>query len=39
VRQGEHVSRPSTLQLDVGEEGTVHVGGQVREVGGGEVRL
>jgi PhzF family phenazine biosynthesis protein len=39
VRQGEHVSRPSTLQLDVGEDGTVHVGGQVREVGGGEVRL
>jgi len=37
VRQGEHVHRPSTLRLDVAADGTVEVGGLVREVGGGEV--
>jgi PhzF family phenazine biosynthesis protein len=39
VSQGEHVQRPSTLQLDVAGDGTVTVGGLVREVGGGVVFL
>ena len=39
VSQGEQVGRPSTLALSVDEEGTVRVGGLVREVGGGEVVL
>jgi PhzF family phenazine biosynthesis protein len=39
VSQGEQVQRPSTLQLDVAADGTVRVGGLVREVGGGEVLL
>jgi PhzF family phenazine biosynthesis protein len=39
VSQGEQVSRPSTLRLDVDEDGTVRVGGLVHEVGGGEVVL
>jgi len=37
VRQGEQVRRPSTLHLEVTGDGTVRVGGLVREVGGGEV--
>lgn len=39
VSQGEQVSRPSTLRLDVAQDGTVRVGGLVHEVGGGEVVL
>ena len=39
VSQGEHVSRPSSLELTVTEDGTVTVGGLVREVGSGEVLL
>ncbi|GAB3437951.1 PhzF family phenazine biosynthesis protein [Phycicoccus ginsengisoli] len=39
VSQGEQVSRPSTLRLRVDDDGTVRVGGLVREVGGGEVVL
>jgi trans-2,3-dihydro-3-hydroxyanthranilate isomerase len=39
VSQGERVSRPSSLELAVTEEGTVTVGGLVRQVGSGEVEL
>jgi PhzF family phenazine biosynthesis protein len=39
VSQGERVSRPSSLDLTVTEDGTVCVGGLVRHVGGGEVEL
>ena len=39
VSQGEQVSRPSSLELGVTEEGTVTVGGLVRVVGSGEVVL
>ncbi|SDO94253.1 phenazine biosynthesis protein PhzF family [Pedococcus dokdonensis] len=39
VRQGEHVSRPSSLELEVTADGTVTVGGLVRAVGSGEVEL
>ena len=39
VSQGELVSRPSSLELGVTEEGTVTVGGLVRSVGSGEVVL
>ena len=39
VSQGEQVSRPSSLELAVTEEGTVTVGGLVRVVGAGEVVL
>jgi len=39
VRQGRHVRRPSTLRLRVDPDGTVQVGGLVREVGSGEVVL
>jgi PhzF family phenazine biosynthesis protein len=39
VRQGEQVSRPSSLELGVSEQGTVTVGGLVRVVGSGEVLL
>ena len=39
VRQGAHVGRPSTLHLAVDVDGTVRVGGLVRDVGAGEVVL
>lgn len=39
VSQGTQVARPSSLELVVTEEGTVTVGGLVREVGVGEVVL
>jgi PhzF family phenazine biosynthesis protein len=39
VSQGEAVSRPSSLELSVSEDGTVTVGGLVRHVGVGEVEL
>jgi PhzF family phenazine biosynthesis protein len=39
VSQGEQVARPSSLELTVTEDGTVTVGGLVREVGSGEVLL
>lgn len=39
VSQGAHVARPSTLRLRVDDDGTVHVGGLVHEVGHGEVLL
>lgn len=39
VRQGDRVSRPSTLDLLVTDDGTVTVGGLVRAVGSGEVEL
>jgi PhzF family phenazine biosynthesis protein len=39
VSQGEQVARPSSLELTVSEDGTVTVGGLVREVGSGEVVL
>jgi PhzF family phenazine biosynthesis protein len=37
VRQGRHVRRPSRLRLRVDADGTVRVGGLVRDVGRGEV--
>lgn len=39
VSQGEQVSRPSTLRLDVDAAGTVRVGGLVRELGTGTLEL
>ena len=39
VSQGEQVGRPSTLVLTVGEDGTVQVGGLVRELGAGVLEL
>lgn len=39
VSQGQQVGRPSSLELAVAEDGTVTVGGLVRDVGSGEVRL
>lgn len=39
VSQGEQVARPSSLELTVTADGTVTVGGLVREVGSGEVVL
>jgi predicted PhzF superfamily epimerase YddE/YHI9 len=39
VSQGEQTGRPSTLHLTVTDDGTVRVGGLVREVGSGEVVL
>ncbi len=39
VSQGAQVGRPSLLELEVGADGTVTVGGLVRPVGGGEVEL
>lgn len=39
ISQGAHVDRPSTLRLDVGDDGAVRVGGLVHEVGSGEVLL
>ncbi|WP_406830835.1 PhzF family phenazine biosynthesis protein [Pedococcus sp. KACC 23699] len=39
VSQGAQVGRPSTLLLDVDDEGTVEVGGLVRELGEGVIEL
>ena len=39
VSQGSQVGRPSTLVLMVGEDGTVRVGGLVRELGEGLLEL
>lgn len=39
VSQGAQVGRPSTLLLSVGAEGTVQVGGLVRELGDGVMEL
>jgi PhzF family phenazine biosynthesis protein len=39
VSQGSQVGRPSTLWLRVGRDGTVRVGGLVRQVGRGAVHL
>lgn len=39
VTQGKQVSRPSSLELVVAEDGTVTVGGLVRDLGAGEVHL
>lgn len=39
VSQGQQTGRPSTLHLTVTDDGTVRVGGLVREVGSGEVVL
>jgi trans-2,3-dihydro-3-hydroxyanthranilate isomerase len=39
IYQGEQVERPSTLQLDVGTSGQIHVGGDVVELGQGEVQI
>jgi PhzF family phenazine biosynthesis protein len=39
VSQGAHVHRPSTLRLRVAADGTVEVGGLVRDIGGGEVSI
>ena len=38
VSQGEAVKRPSTLYLEV-DQGAIHVGGEVIELGRGAVRL
>jgi trans-2,3-dihydro-3-hydroxyanthranilate isomerase len=39
VRQGEAVSRPSRLRLDVGRDRSIRVGGQVRAIARGAVTL
>ena len=39
VQQGEAVSRPSRLRLDVLRDGTIRVGGHVRDVAGGSLTL
>jgi predicted PhzF superfamily epimerase YddE/YHI9 len=39
VSQGAHVGRPSLLELSVGPDGTVRVGGLVRPVGAGDLEL
>jgi trans-2,3-dihydro-3-hydroxyanthranilate isomerase len=39
VSQGLRVDRPSTLELSVGGDGSVQVGGLVHDVGGGEVAI
>ncbi|MEQ1776780.1 MAG: phenazine biosynthesis protein PhzC/PhzF, partial [Burkholderiales bacterium] len=39
IRQGEVISRPSRLLLDVDADGGIYVGGQVIELGTGSVTL
>ena len=39
IYQGEKVERPSTLHLDVGTSGRIHVGGDVVELGHGEIQI
>jgi PhzF family phenazine biosynthesis protein len=39
VRQGEQAGRPCALYLDVDQNGTIHVGGQVIALGKGEIIL
>jgi trans-2,3-dihydro-3-hydroxyanthranilate isomerase len=39
IHQGEQVERPSTLHLDVNSSGQIHVGGDVVELGRGEVQI
>jgi trans-2,3-dihydro-3-hydroxyanthranilate isomerase len=39
IYQGEQVERPSTLHLDVGTSGQIHVGGDVVELGQGEIQI
>jgi PhzF family phenazine biosynthesis protein len=39
IYQGEQVERPSTLHLDVGAGGQIHVGGDVMELGEGTIRI
>ena len=39
IYQGEQVERPSTLHLDVDTSGQIHVGGDVIELGQGEIQL
>ena len=39
IYQGEQVERPSTLHLDVDTSGQVHVGGDVMELGQGEIQI
>jgi trans-2,3-dihydro-3-hydroxyanthranilate isomerase len=39
IHQGEPIARPSTLLLDVDAGSSIHVGGQVIELGAGSVRL
>ncbi len=39
IYQGEQVERPSTLHLDVSAGGQIHVGGDVIELGQGEIEI
>ena len=39
VNQGEHMQRPCQPYLDVSEEGAIHVGGRVIEIGRGVVSI
>lgn len=39
ITQGEAIGRPSVLQLFVAENGEIHVGGRVIELGRGEITL
>jgi trans-2,3-dihydro-3-hydroxyanthranilate isomerase len=39
IYQGEQVERPSTLHLDVGTSGQIHVGGDVVELGEGTIQI
>jgi PhzF family phenazine biosynthesis protein len=39
IRQGSAINRPSVLDLTVGQDGTIRVGGAVREVGAGTFTL
>jgi trans-2,3-dihydro-3-hydroxyanthranilate isomerase len=39
IYQGEQVERPSTLHLDVGTGGQIHVGGDVVELGEGIIQI
>jgi PhzF family phenazine biosynthesis protein len=39
IYQGEQVQRPSTLHLDVDTGGQIHVGGDVIELGHGEIQI
>lgn len=39
LRQGDQVGRPCVLQLTLGADGTIQVGGQVVEIGRGQISL
>ena len=39
LRQGDQVGRPCVLQLTLGADGAIQVGGRVIEIGGGQINL